>query len=835
MKETIPVLGMTCAACSAAVERSVGKVEGVRGVEVDLLSKRMRVEYDEQAVDRHAIESAVEDAGYRVGSEANVAGAAPSAAGPHRVDRFEEEQKEMKRRVLVSVVFLLPLLYLAMGHMFDFPLPGVFHGMKNAAVFALTQFLLVLPIAFINRSYFRQGSRSLWKRSPNMDSLIAIGTAAAIAYGVFALFRIAYGLGHGDHDLVERYLMDLYFESAGTILTLITLGKYLEARSKGKTKDAIAKLIDLAPKTAIVLQDGFETVVPVEEVRPGDRLLVKPGQSVPVDGIVRAGSSSVDESALTGESLPVMKGPGDRLSAATVNKHGSLTMEAQQVGDDTTLARIIRLVEEAGSSKAPISKLADRISGVFVPIVIAIAALAAVLWLLLGAEPEFALSIGIAILVISCPCALGLATPVAIMVGTGKGAANGILVRSAEALETTHTVKTVVLDKTGTVTTGKPAVTDILPADGLEPDLLLTIAASLESVSEHPLADAILSEAKNRSFDLHQPEEFQAVPGRGLTAVLAGVPHMAGNEPFLRENGIETSAWAEAAQRLAEEGKTPLYFAAEDRILGLIAVADVPRPSSKAAIQRLQEMGLEVVLLTGDNPVTAEAIRRSMGIDRVVAGVLPDGKEAEIRRLQEGGRRVAMVGDGINDAPALMRADVGIAIGAGTDIAIEAADIVLVRNDLMDAVTAIRLSRATLRNIKQNLFWAFFYNVAGIPLAAGLFYGLLGWKLSPMFAAAAMSASSVFVVTNALRLRRFRADRKEGPSMETYILKIEGMTCGHCKARVEKALGRIEGATAIVDLDQGIATVQAPAGIPAERFSAEVADAGYEVKEVKTK
>lgn len=835
MKETIPVLGMTCAACSAAVERSVGKVGGVRSVEVDLLSKRMRVDYDEELADRRAIEAAVEDAGYRVGSETPGAQASASAAGPHRVDRFEEEQQEMKRRVLVSAVFLVPLLYLAMGHMFEWPLPAVFHGMKNAAVFALAQFLLAIPIAFVNWSYFTRGFRALWKRSPNMDSLIAIGSAAAIAYGVFALFRIAYGLGHGDHVLVERFLMDLYFESAGTILTLITLGKYLEARSKGKTKDAIAKLIDLAPKTAIVLREGTEVLLPVEEVRPGDRVLVKPGQSVPVDGIVVAGSSSVDESALTGESLPVAKVPGDRLSAATVNKHGSLTMEAQQVGDDTTLARIIRLVEEAGSSKAPISKLADRISGIFVPIVIAIALVASIVWLLLGAEPEFALGIGIAVLVISCPCALGLATPVAIMVGTGKGAANGILVRSAEALETTHTVKTVVLDKTGTVTTGKPTVTDILPADGIAPDRLLTVAASLESVSEHPLADAILSEARGRSLGLEAPEAFQAVPGRGLTAMLAGVPHLAGNEPFLRESGIPTADWSDRAQRLSEDGKTPLYFAADGRILGLIAVADVPRASSKAAIHRMREMGLEVVLLTGDNPTTAEAVRRSVGIDRVVAGVLPDGKEAEIRRLQEDGRRVAMVGDGINDAPALMRADVGIAIGAGTDIAIEAADIVLVRNDLMDAVTAIRLSRATLRNIKQNLFWAFFYNVAGIPLAAGLFYGILGWKLSPMFAAAAMSASSVFVVTNALRLRRFRAEGKEGPTMETYLLKIEGMTCGHCQARVEKALNSIEGATATVDLAGGKATVQAPAGIPAERFASAVADAGYEVKEIKTR
>jgi Cu+-exporting ATPase len=753
MNKKFDVKGMTCAACSATIEKQVSRMPGVASVQVNLLANSMNVTFDEQAIDEQGIIGAVVKAGYgaRIAGERQEA-RDTAAAKPGK----NTELDDMKKRVIISFAFMIPLLYIAMGHMFDWPLPSWLHGQGNTATFALTQFLLILPIAIVNRIFFTAGFRTLLRGHPNMDSLIAIGSAAAIAYGIFALYRIGYGMGHGLPDLVMRYSMDLYFESAAAILTLITLGKYLETRSKSKTTDAIAKLIDLAPKTALVLRDGQESAVPVDQVVVGDQILVKPGSGIPVDGIILDGRSSVDESMLTGESMPVDKQPGDKVSAATINLSGAFTFKATQIGQDTTLARIIAIVEEAGASKAPISRLADKISGIFVPIVIVIAIVAGIVWLLTGAAFEFALSISIAVLVISCPCALGLATPVAIMVGTGKGASHGILVRSGEALEIAQSVDTVVLDKTGTVTEGKPRVTDIRPLRELDESRLLSLAAGLERSSEHPLAAAIYAHAQSAGIEIPQASAFEAVPGRGVTAVISEQRYYAGNLAYMQATGHTPDELSSLSESYAAEGKTPLFFADEHSLIGVIAVADTIKPTSRAAIERMKAAGLDVILLTGDNKRTAEAIRKQVGIDRVIAEVMPQDKEAQIKSLQESGRIVAMIGDGINDAPALVRADVGIAIGAGTDIAIESADMILMRSDLGDAVTALKLSKAVIRNIRQNLFWAFFYNTLGIPLAAGIFFPLLGWTLSPMFAAAAMSLSSVSVVTNALRLRRFK-------------------------------------------------------------------------------
>lgn len=751
MKEKFEVIGMTCSACSTSVEKAVSKIEGVKSVNVNLLANNMVVEFDDTILNQETIISAVHDAGY----SASLVGQAKGQDHLQDSSQIRSEIEAMKIRVTVSLVFMLLLLYVAMGPMVGLPLPSWLLGLENAMTMALVQLLLTLPVIYVNRQYYETGFKTLWHRNPNMDSLIAIGSGAAVLYGVFALFRIGYGLGHGDWDLVAQYSHDLYFESAAMILGLITLGKYLEARSKGKTSDAIAKLMDLAPKVATVIRDGQEVEVAVSEVVVGDVIVIKPGQSIPVDGVVVFGNSAVDESALTGESIPVAKGVGDQVYSATINKTGSFHFEAQRIGDDTTLAQIIRLVEEASSSKAPIAKLADQISGIFVPVVIGIALLSTIIWLLLGYSFEFALTIGIAVLVISCPCALGLATPVAIMVGTGQGALHGILIKSAEALETAHNLDTVVLDKTGTITEGKPQVTDVLPGPNLDQERLLIIAASLEKPSEHPLAEAIVSAATKRELQLLPVEDFAAVPGKGVHAIIEGQPYLAGNMAFMEEHGIPLGHFAVEADRLAQEGKTPMYFATPQAVIGLIAVADVVKPSSKQAIKALKGLGIDVVMLTGDNRRTAEAIQKELEINTVIAEVLPEDKEREIRNLQEQGKLVAMVGDGVNDAPALARADVGIAIGAGTDVAIESADIVLMRNDLTEVATAIQLSKATIRNIKQNLFWAFFYNTLGIPLAAGLFFPFFGWKLNPMYAAAAMSLSSIFVVTNALRLRRF--------------------------------------------------------------------------------
>lgn len=834
MKQQYQVTGMTCSACSAHVEKSVCKLDGVRSVNVNLLQNAMIVDYDETALDDAAIIRAVVDGGYG----ASVKGENRAAAKTE--PPVQAALRSMKRRLIWSFVFLIPLFYLSMGHMMGAPLPGIFLGHENMLVFALAQLFLTLPVLVINQQYFVTGFRALWKRSPNMDSLIAIGSSAAVVYSVYALFQMAWQLGHGNMEQAHGYVMELYFESAAMILALITLGKYLETRSKGRTSDAISKLIDLAPATATLLRDGTEVEIPVAQVAAGDILVVRPGGRVPVDGIITEGNAVLDESALTGESIPVEKAAGDRVIGASVNKSGYFQLRAERVGDDTTLSQIIRLVEEAAGSKAPIAKLADRVSGVFVPVVIGIALLAAVVWLLTGASFSFALSIGIAVLVVSCPCALGLATPTAIMVGTGKGAENGILIKSAESLETAHKIDTVVLDKTGTVTSGSPRVTDILPADGTEETTLLRLAASLEKASEHPLAEAIVACAAERQLDLLPVADYSATPGQGIAGTVDGRRLLAGNARMMREQSIALEGWEARGEALAEDGKTPLYFAADGALLGIISAADPIKDTSAAAIREWERMGIEVVLLTGDNRRTAEAIRRRLGIGRVVAEVLPQDKEQEIRRLQEAGKTVAMIGDGINDAPALARADVGIAIGAGTDIAIDSADIVLMKSDLLDGVTAIRLSRAVIRNIKENLFWAFFYNTLGIPLAAGVFYTALGWRLSPMFAAAAMSLSSVFVVSNALRLKLFkpverRAEhtsenqtKKEKNEMKK-TMKIDGMSCMHCSGRVEKALNAIEGVTATVSLEDKAAYLTLDRTVGDEELTRAVTDAGYTV------
>ncbi len=750
--EKFDVTGMTCSACSARIEKNINKTEGVIEANVNLLTNSMTVKYDGALLSTEDIIRVVENTGYGASSSEK------RRSEAKEVKEDKSEIDEMKKRLLVSMIFAIPLFYISMGHMLNWPLPGIFHGEENALIFAFTQFILCIPVMVVNSKYYKVGFKTLFMGSPNMDSLIAIGTSAAAAYGVYAIYKIGYGLGHMDMDMVRQFSMDLYFESAAVVLALITLGKFLEARAKGRTSDAIRKLMDLSPKTALVERDGMEIEIPVEDVVIGDIVIVKPGQAVPVDGTIVFGNTSIDESMLTGESIPVEKKAGDKVTGASINKSGFFKFKAEKVGDDTTLSQIIKLVEEASSSKAPISKMADKISGVFVPVVIVIAIAATIVWLILGATFEFALSIGIAVLVISCPCALGLATPTAIMVGTGKGAENGILIKSAEALEIAHHVQTVVMDKTGTITEGKPKVTDLL-ADGIDELEMLRIAASAEKGSEHPLADAIVEEAEKLKLDLYPVEAFEAIPGKGLRARINNKIYYLGNLRLINEQNIDIRNFEEKSTKFAEEGKTPLYFADERVVLGIISVADVVKPTSAAAIKEFQEMGIEVVMLTGDNKNTAEAIRKELNISRAVAEVLPQDKEREIRKIQEEGRKVAMIGDGINDAPALARADVGIAIGAGTDVAIESADIVLIRSDLLDAVTAVQLSKATIKNIKQNLFWAFIYNTIGIPLAAGMFYTLLGWKLNPMFAGAAMSLSSVSVVSNALRLKFFKPVR----------------------------------------------------------------------------
>ena len=832
MKQKFSVTGMTCAACSAHVEKAVKGLDGVQEVQVNLLGNSMSVTYNEPLTAQQICE-AVAKAGYG----ATVMGE-KSAPAPAPVS---DAQKSLKVRFISSLVFLLPLFYLSMGHMMGWPIPHFFHGIQNAMVYALTLFLLTLPPLIINRAYFVGGFRSLWHRAPNMDSLIAVGSSAAVLYGIVALYAIGWGLGHGDTALVERYAMDLYFESAAMIVTLITLGKFLEARSKGKTGQAIARLMDLSPKTATVLRDGQEVSIPTQEVQVGDLLLIRPGSALPVDGVVVSGVSSVDESPLTGESIPVDKGEGDRVMSGCLNGAGVLTVRATQVGQDTTLSQMIALVEEAASSKAPISRLADRVAGIFVPVVMGIALVTAVVWLVTGHTVAQALTSAVAVLVISCPCALGLATPVAIMVGTGVGAQNGILIKSAQALEQLGKVTCMVLDKTGTITQGKPQVTGVYPVGQLSQQQLLTIAASLEHPSQHPLGQAIVAHAQAQNLPLQEVTDFQAIHGKGVTGTLQGLPFLAGNGAMMEEAGVDLSPVAQRTQALTEKGHTPLYFAQGTTLVGVIGVADTVKPTSAQAVAELRKLGLDVVMLTGDHPATAQAIAQEVGVSQVIAQVLPTEKEGHIAQLQAQGHRVAMVGDGINDAPALARAEVGIAIGAGSDIALDSADLVLMKSDLLDAVTAVRLSRATLRNIKENLFWAFCYNAICIPVAAGVFYPLFHLQLSPMLASAAMSLSSVCVVTNALRLRRFRPTKSNTPAVckntccelkgeeptMTQTIHIQGMMCPHCVNHVTQALNAIPGVSAQVDLESGTATVTGD--VSADTLKAAVEGAGYQV------
>ena len=819
--EQYHVTGMSCAACSSRVEKAVSKVPGVESCSVSLLTNSMGVE---GTASPEAVIAAVEAAGYGASCKGSGAGS-PSAAGNGAAgggadaEMLEDtETPVLKKRLIWSIVFLVVLMYFSMGHMmWGWPVPDAMAD--NHVAMGLLQLLLTAAVMVINQKFFVSGFKSLWHRAPNMDTLVALGSTAAFGYSTYALFAMTGAQVRGDMDGVMQYMHEFYFETAAMILALITVGKMLEARSKGKTTDALKNLMKLAPKTAVVLRDGVETEVPVEQVVKGDTFVVRPGENIPVDGIVLEGVSAVNEAALTGESIPADKEPGDQVSAATVNQSGFLKCEASRVGEDTTLSQIIKMVSDAAATKAPIAKIADKVSGVFVPAVIGIAAVTIVIWLLCGQSIGYALARGISVLVISCPCALGLATPVAIMVGNGMGAKNGILFKTAVSLEEAGKVNTVVLDKTGTITKGEPKVTDLVMAEGVSEAELLETAYALEVKSEHPLADAVVTMAEEKKLKVFDVQDFVILPGNGLTAVNNGNQLIGGSLAFLSDRIGVPDDVKTVAQRLAEEGKTPLLFARGERILGVIAVADVIKENSPEAIRQLQNMGIEVVMLTGDNERTAAAVGKQAGVDQVIAGVLPDGKEAEIRRLKRKGK-VAMVGDGINDAPALTRADIGIAIGAGTDVAIDAADVVLMNSKLSDVPAAIRLSRATLKNIHENLFWAFIYNIIGIPLAAGVWIPLFGWQLNPMFGAAAMSLSSFCVVTNALRLNLFdmrnaakdkKIKRKQEETTMEKTMKIEGMMCGHCEATVKKALEALDGvdhAEVSHEQDQAVVTLK---------------------------
>ncbi len=815
MKLKFDVTGMTCAACSARVEKVSAQVPGVERVEVNLLSGSMVVEAGDAAV-AEAVCHAVQKAGYGA-----------SIAGQKKPEPVRDNGlRQMKGRIIASGVFLVVLMYFTMGHMVGLPAPGWYHD--NAMMAALLQFLLTLPVIILNRSYYSRGLKALWHRSPNMDSLIAVGSGVSLGYGIVVLFLIAHAMGAGQWEVVEHYAGNLYFESAAMILTLVTLGKFLETRAKGRTGDAIRQLMDLRPKTAVVLRQGEEITVPVEQVRPGDVLVVRSGSAVAVDGVIVEGRVAVDQSALTGESVPVEKGVGDRITGATMVTEGYAQFRAEQVGEDTTLSQIVRMVEQAGGSKAPIARLADKIAGVFVPVVMGLAVAVFGLWMLLGQSLEFSLTSAISVLVISCPCALGLATPVAIMVGNGRGARMGVLFKDAAALEGLHRVDTVVLDKTGTLTTGKPAVTDILGDE----KTLLPLAAALECRSEHPFAKAIMERAEGVAIPA--VEDFETLPGRGVAGTVNGVRCFGGNRRLMEELGVAVPAYPQ----LEMEGKTPLYFLRGQEYVGAIAAADVLKADSATAVAAMEKLGLDVVMLTGDNEGTANAIARQAGISHVIADVLPGDKAGAVRRLQEQGHRVAMVGDGINDAPALVTADIGLAIGAGTDIAVDAADIVLMTGSLTGVSDAVALSRATIRNIRQNLFWAFFYNALCIPVAAGALYPAFGWQLSPMLGAAAMSMSSVFVVSNALRLRFFKPKFTSAPVVEeteiqeekemNTVINVNGMMCPHCKAMVEKVCKAVPGTMdAVVDLQAKNVTVTGNADV--EALKKAIVDAGYEV------
>ena len=819
--EQYHVTGMSCAACSSRVEKAVSKVPGVESCSVSLLTNSMGVEGTARP---EAVIAAVEAAGYGASCKGSGAGSSSAAGngaagGGADAEMLEDtETPVLKKRLIWSIVFLVVLMYFSMGHMmWDWPVPDAMAD--NHVAMGLLQLLLTAAVMVINQKFFVSGFKSLWHRAPNMDTLVALGSTAAFGYSTYALFAMTGAQVRGDMDGVMQYMHEFYFETAAMILALITVGKMLEARSKGKTTDALKNLMKLAPKTAVVLRDGAEVEVPVEQVVKGDVFVVRPGENIPVDGIVLEGVSAVNEAALTGESIPADKEPGDQVSAATINQSGFLKCEASRVGEDTTLSQIIKMVSDAAATKAPIAKIADKVSGVFVPAVIGIAALTIVIWLLCGQSIGYALARGISVLVISCPCALGLATPVAIMVGNGMGAKNGILFKTAVSLEEAGKVNTVVLDKTGTITKGEPKVTDLVMAEGVSEAELLETAYALEVKSEHPLAGAVVAMAEEKKLKVFDVQDFVILPGNGLTAVNNGDQLIGGSLAFLSDRIGVPGDVKTVAQRLAEEGKTPLLFARGERILGVIAVADVIKEDSPEAIRQLQNMGIEVVMLTGDNERTAAAVGKQAGVDQVIAGVLPDGKEAEIRRLKRQGK-VAMVGDGINDAPALTRADIGIAIGAGTDVAIDAADVVLMNSKLSDVPAAIRLSRATLKNIHENLFWAFIYNIIGIPLAAGVWIPLFGWQLNPMFGAAAMSLSSFCVVTNALRLNLFdmrnaakdkKIKKKQEEITMEKTMKIEGMMCGHCEATVKKALEALDGvdhADVSHEQDQAVVTLK---------------------------
>lgn len=828
------VTGMSCAACSARVEKAVSKVPGVTSCSVSLLTNSMGVE---GTASPENIIAAVEEAGYGASEKGAASEKQTSVSDDALADH---ETPALIKRLISSLIFLIALMYLSMGHMmWNWPVPLVLAD--NHIAMGLIQLLLTGIIMVINQRFFISGFKSLWHRAPNMDTLVALGAGAAFVYSTYALFAMTGAQLNGDMDAVMGYMHEFYFESAAMILTLITVGKTLESRSKGKTTDALKSLMKLAPKTATIVKDGIEQTVPIEQVKKGDVFVVRPGENIPVDGMITEGSSAVNEAALTGESIPVDKKEGDWVSTATVNQSGFIRCEATRVGEDTTLSQIIRMVSDAAATKAPIAKVADKVSGVFVPVVIAIAVVTALVWLFLGDGVGSALARGISVLVISCPCALGLATPVAIMVGNGIGAKHGILFKTAESLETTGKTEIVVLDKTGTITSGEPAVTDLLPASDVTPEALLKTAYSLERKSEHPLAKAILRRAEEDGLSADEVLDFRALPGNGLSAVLNGEELSGGNLRFIREKADVPEKMQKAAEKLAEEGKTPLFFAKGGRFTGVIAVADVIKEDSPQAVKELRNMGIHVVMLTGDNERTAKAVGKQAGVDEVIAGVLPNGKESVIRSFKEKGR-VAMVGDGINDAPALTRADVGIAIGAGTDIAIDAADVVLMKSRLLDVPAAIRLSRATLRNIHENLFWAFIYNIIGIPLAAGVWIPLFGWRLNPMFGAAAMSLSSFCVVTNALRLNLFnirsakrdkkiKGKKKENKAMEK-TLKIEGMMCAHCEARVKKCLEAFsEVEEAVVSHEAGTAILKLNADVSDEALKKAVEDQGYTVKE----
>ena len=860
-KNKFNIQGMTCSSCQAHVQKAVENLNGIKNVNVNLLSNSMIVEYDEKTLNDKKIIEAVKNEGYGATLAIN-----------SQKDKIQNDNENtlnsMKKRLIISICFWIPLMYVAMYHMFydlfGIPVPklinDLFHGPENAITFGFTQILLLIPIIYVNRNYFIIGFKRLFKLSPNMDSLIAIGSFSAIIYGIYAIYMIGFGLGHNNLELVSRFLNDLYFESAGTILTLITVGKYLETKSKGKTSEAINKLINLAPKTAIVLKNEKEIEVEVKDIKKEDIIIIKPGYSIPVDGIIIEGESSIDESTITGESIPTQKSINDKVISGTINKNGYFKMKATEVGDDTTLAQIIKLVEEAANSKAPISRLADKVSGVFVPIVITIALLATIFWLINGQSFEFALSIGIAVLVISCPCALGLATPVAIMVGTGKGAELGILIKSAESLELLHKVDTVVLDKTGTITQGKPKVIDIITNQDLINEVmsqknkvkvvlnknndltsknnLLKIAGSLEKNSEHPLAEAIIEKTRENNLNLYEVKDFEAISGRGVRGKIDNIEYFGGNLAFMQENNVKLEDVLLKSEELSKQGKTLLYFAKENRLLGIIAVADTIKPTSKIAISKLKKKNLEVIMITGDNKNVAESIGKNLEIDKVISEVMPQDKEREVTKLQASGKRVAFVGDGINDSPALVRSDVGIAISSGTDIAVESADIVLINDDLLSVVSAISLSKKVISNIKMSLFWAFFYNIIGIPVAAGLFYLSFNLKLNPMIGAAAMSLSSVCVVLNALRLKKFKPEFKKCDSenldnKERKIMKkliVNGMSCNHCKMSVEKALKKIDNVEDVeVNLETKEVIISSNKEIDNKVIEETIKEAGFEV------